>query len=630
MRYIYRNLENNDKENKIVSLYNVILEKCKNKSSKIMILVPNNLTKLKYEKKINIDYCEKLNITSYINFIKGELIKFWPIVLENNNEIKEHYIRPKFINNTLTDYIIGEKVKNKREQEGYFEDIISTNKSITSSISTNISKATSSKLEFENIGEKIYLSKKNKDSINKFSYSEMNEIIMDYTSMLLNKGMLDNSLSIYVYNKYLLKNDLYKEYLRKEIKYLIVESLESVSIAEIEFIKEIQENAIDSYTFFNEKRDFSVFNNIDIKFIERYIENEYEEEKYHQKEEVSIDDICSLPVSVELNESSQLYSEMIEVVLKKIKELMLSGVKAQDIAIISPINNTILDFQMTNKLKINNIDIFNTKKDKKLIDYPYANALIVALSIFNGSQDSIREEDYINFIETILDVNKIQALKIYKNKYEEEKFKEILNYIKDKRNEKLKIGEFLIKFYIDKMLNLKFGKGNIHICKKIIYECESFTENIELLNINEDKEKLFIKAIKTTINDYYQSSELEDLSNIDKVLLTTPYTYISSRVNRPIHIWLDVGSNGWNMKIEKDISNLIVLRKSFEEGRIYTDKMEEDYKKYYLYNTIYNLLINTKKVYAYKSEYTVNGYIQESILYSILLKMLDKGEHSYE
>ena len=48
--------------------------------------------------------------------------------------------------------------------------------------------------------------------------------------------------------------------------------------------------------------------------------------------------------------------------------------------------------------------------------------------------------------------------------------------------------------------------------------------------------------------------------------------------------------------------------------------MEEYYKKYYLYNLIYNLLINAKEVYAYKSEYTVNGYIQESILYSILLK----------
>ena len=84
------------------------------------------------------------------------------------------------------------------------------------------------------------------------------------------------------------------------------------------------------------------------------------------------------------------------------------------------------------------------------------------------------------------------------------------------------------------------------------------------------------------------------------------------------------------MKIEKDISNVIVLRKSYEETRIYTDEMEERFKKYYLYNMIYCLLENAEKVYAYKSDYTVNGYMQESILYSLLLKLLDKGGKSYE
>ena len=33
------------------------------------------------------------------------------------------------------------------------------------------------------------------------------------------------------------------------------------------------------------------------------------------------------------------------------------------------------------------------------------------------------------------------------------------------------------------------------------------------------------------------------------------------------------------MKIEKDISNLIVLRKSFKEKQIYTNEIEEYYKK---------------------------------------------------
>ena len=61
-----------------------------------------------------------------------------------------------------------------------------------------------------------------------------------------------------------------------------------------------------------------------------------------------------------------------------------------------------------------------------------------------------------------------------------------------------------------------------------------------------------------------------------------------------------------------------------------SNNREENYKKYYLYNMIYNLMNSSREVYAFKSEYTVNGYIQESILYSLLLKLLSKGGDSNE
>lgn len=133
--------------------------------------------------------------------------------------------------------------------------------------------------------------------------------------------------------------------------------------------------------------------------------------------------------------------------------------------------------------------------------------------------------------------------------------------------------------------------------------------------------------LKSTIKDYYVAKEIQDLKESNKIIISTPYSYISSSLSRSIQLWVDIGSNAWNMKIEKDISNVIVLRKSYEETRIYTDEMEERFKKYYLYNMIYCLLENAEKVYAYKSDYTINGYMQESILYSLLLKLLDKGEN---
>ncbi|MGO0943830.1 hypothetical protein ACTPD5_22100, partial [Clostridioides difficile] len=41
---------------------------------------------------------------------------------------------PTFISNSLSEYLIVQKVKEKRIQEGYFEDITGTNKSIANSI----------------------------------------------------------------------------------------------------------------------------------------------------------------------------------------------------------------------------------------------------------------------------------------------------------------------------------------------------------------------------------------------------------------------------------------------------------------------------------------------------------------
>lgn len=618
--------------------YREILEKNYNNSRSIILLVPNNNTKIRYERFLNLDYSEELKITTYIGFVKKELLKYWPLIIEKCNEINKKTVSPTFISNSLSEYLIVQKVKEKRIQEGYFEDITGTNKSIANSIMTNINKAAFNLTDFDSIGEKIYSSKKNRDSIYRFSYTQMDEIISYYINSLLSNSILDNALSVYLYNQYLLTDDFYIKNLFKEVRYIIVDSLESSSNVEVDFIAKALDNVLESYIYIDYSKDYSVFNNIDIDYInEKIISkiNSQEKDKI-KKKSIKIEDLYLLNAKVELNQSSQLYNEMLDLISNKIISLIESGVSPRDIAIISPINNTILEYQIRDSLIEKNIDVFNTKKDKKAIDYPYGNALVVATCIFYGYLDFIKEDEYLSFLETLLEINRIKAFKLLNETRNSSiddidgysQYCDILQYIEDKKKSDIKIHEFLIQFYIDKMLGLKEGKKNVGLCKKIITESESFSESINLLGMRE--EKIFIEALKTTINDYYSVVDLEELKSKDKIVITTPYSYISSNIDRSIQIWVDIGSNAWNMKIEKDISNLIVLRKSFEEKKVYTNEMEEYYKKYYLYNTVYNLLLNANKIYAYKSEYTINGYIQESMLYSILLKISHKGDKNYD
>lgn len=631
MKYLFQEVNLNKKKEKIINIYENIIKENNYKSKDILFLVPSAITKLSYMREINLPLSEELKITTYSHFVQGELIKYWPIIEENCEKIKVNKISPSFISQSLSEYIIMEYINKTREEENYFQDIVGTNKSICKNILDNLSKSCFNAIDINNIGEKIYNSKKNRNDLSRYSYTQMQEVIDFYVNTLLSKGIIDNSIAVYLYNNFLLNNEEYRRRLRKEYRYLIVDSLESASVSESNLILEFLNIVEDGYVFYDRSKDYSSFKNVDMAYIEENIINEFFKEDVHDLGIISIKSLYKEKKSIELKDEYHLYDEMIDGVVEKLLQLMREGKNLKDIAIISPINNSILDYKICNKLKSNKIAVTNTKLDNKIVDYPYANVLVVATCIFYNLQYLIKEEEYINFIEILFDINKIRAIKIFNHRHDNEEYKSLIEFIKDKEKENLRISEFLLQFYIEKMLNLKDGKKNVDLCKDMIKQGDIFSEILEELNMDEkEKYEVFVKCLKDNINDYYMSADIEDMKSSNKVIITTPYTYISANINRKIQLWLDVGSNAWNMKIEKDIANPLVLRKSFDEKLIYSDEMEDKNKRYYLYNLIYNLLLNSEEVYAFKSEYSVNGFMQESMLYGLLLKLLDKGEITNE
>lgn len=631
MKYLFQEVNLNKKKEKILNIYENIIKNNNYKSSNILFLVPNAITKLSYIREIRLPFSEQLKITTYSHFVQSEVIKYWPIIAENCKEIKKEKISPSFISQSLSEYIIKSYIKKIREEENYFQDIVATDRSICRNILDNLSKACFNNLDIKTIGEKIYDSKKNRNDLNRYSYTQMQEVIDYYLELMLNNGIIDNSIAVYLYNNYLLNNEDYKRRLKREYNYLIVDSLENASVSESNLIIELLENAKESYIFYDKSKDYSSFKNVDITYVEESIIKKFFPEEISNLNEINLKTLYEEKKKIELNENSHLYDEMIESVGDEILQLIKEGKNLSDMVIISPINNSILDYKISNKLKQNNLQVKNTKIDNKIIDHPYANALVVATCIFLELQHLIKEEEYINFIEILFEVNKIRAIKIFNTRHENEDYKNLVQFIKNKEKEELRISEFLLQFYIEKILNLKDGKKNVEFCKDIIKQSDIFSEILEDLDMNKkEKNEIFIKCLKENINEYYMSADIEDMKNSNKIIITTPYTYINANINRKIQIWLDVGSNVWNMKIEKDISNPLVLRKSFKEKEIYSDEMEDKNKKYYLYNLIYNLLHDSEEIYAFKSEYSVNGFMQESMLYGLLLKLLDKGEKTDE
>ena len=609
-------------KNEILQNYIQIIKDNNFKSNDILIFTDNSVASLNYIRQIDINISEELKIRTYSQFVREEVTTYWPIILSSCKNIIKKDLVPTFISTNLKTYIFEKKIEEMRNKNSYFEDVTGTNRAIASNIMNNLDHAIYNEIDYKNIGEKVYNSKANKDNINNKSYIQMNEIIEEYMDEMISNSIIDNTISVYLYNNYLLKDKIYKDQLAKRYNYLFVDDLQNISTSQVSLIEFFEEKEKQIYLYLDNNKYFSSFIKNDLKYIHNKLL--IQEENYSN---IGIFDLINMPAKIELDQGSQLYGEMIDNIALKIEKLVEQGVSKKDIVIINPINTPVLDYEISNKLSSKNIDILTIKNNSKLIDYQYGNVLYVAVTIYCKKQQYIKEEEYINFIQILFDLNRLEAYRVYKNRDNDENYKSVIKYIDTKRDEKLNMGEFLTKFYIDKVLNLKEGLNNVFICKNIISESESFVDVLEKLNLKDNKEvdEIFIISLKKFIKDYFIARDIEDIKNKDAVLITTPYSYIANNIDRKIQIWVDIGSNTWNMKIEKDLANPLVLKKSFKDGEIYTSEIEETYKKYYMYNTVYNLLKNAENIYAYKSEYSINGYIQEGGLYSTILRLIDRG-----
>lgn len=609
-------------KNEILQNYIQIIKDNNFKSNDILIFTDNSVASLNYIRQIDINISEELKIRTYSQFVREEVTTYWPIILSSCKNIIKKDLVPTFISTNLKTYIFEKKIEEMRNKNSYFEDVTGTNRAIASNIMNNLDHAIYNEIDYKYIGEKIYNSKANKDNINNKSYIQMNEIIEEYMDEMISNSIIDNTISIYLYNNYLLKDKIYKDQLAKRYNYLFVDDLQNISASQVSLVEFFEEKEKQIYLYLDNSKYFSSFIKNDLKYIHNKLL--IQEENYSN---IGIFDLINMPAKIELDQSSQLYGEMIDNIALKIEKLVEQGVSKKDIVIINPINTPVLDYEISNKLSSKNIDILTIKNNSKLIDYQYGNVLYVAVTIYCKKQQYIKEEEYINFIQILFNLNRLEAYRVYKNRDNDENYKSVIKYIDTKRDEKLNIGEFLTKFYIDKVLNLKEGLNNVFICKNIISESEAFVDALEKLHLkdNKDADEIFIISMKKFIKDYFIARDIEEIKNKDAVLITTPYSYIANNIDRKIQIWVDIGSNTWNMKIEKDLANPLVLKKSFKDGEIYTSEIEETYKKYYMYNTVYNLLKNAENIYAYKSEYSINGYIQEGGLYSTILRLIDRG-----
>ena len=145
-----------------------------------------------------------------------------------------------------------------------------------------------------------------------------------------------------------------------------MDDLQNIGASQVSLIDFFDKRDKEIYLYLDGNKYFSSFIKNDLKYV---CDNLLEEDQYYSN--VGIFDLINMPVKIELDQSSQLYSEMIVRIIDKVKELVGKGVSMGDICIITPVNTPVLDYDISTELEKSKIEVLSTKKDSKIIYYPY-------------------------------------------------------------------------------------------------------------------------------------------------------------------------------------------------------------------------------------------------------------------
>lgn len=652
-----------------ISKYRNMIENENIKSTNILCLFMNKYQNITWTKDMSFNNVSEIRKSSYYGFIRKELSLYWPYVVEKCDEIKINLLKPEFASFDATNYAMKALVEHFRTSKGYFSDITSTSSKIASDLISNINNAALSLVPFNEIGTRLYNSLEVKDFLVKETYNQLDEVTQYYISKLLGNSVVDYGLCFYLYNNYLLRDARYCSI--NNIKYLIVDDIDEASPAELELIFKVINNVDKAYLFYNPKGGFCSYYGADANYLNEKLNIEYYEltlddhfccnDDFINFSHV-IDNRAHSPYKEEkisgdleayIDMTSQLRSEMVQKTLLKVEELLMQGFKPRDIAVICPFNDFIIAYELHKKAKILGISIMETSKKYRFIDNEYLQPLIV-LAVLCNDYKSIRltGEDYKNFFSFMLQLDPIRSsllsslvvdseLSELNNEVKNrvgvtyvEKYIKLKNWIEKYKiqfpEHKVPLAEFFRKAFLEVLIMLPKVKEHIEDYINLYESCENFVNTLNKLEFKgRSSGERFIEFILREGSEFYSLNEIQEMLLQDNsVVLTSPYTYLTSNLNSKVQIWTDISSNMWCSRNIKELSNSYVLRSNWDINDIYTYEKENNNIYGILTSVVHGLLRKCRsELYIYGSEYSLNGYQQESNFSDILVEILsEEGE----
>lgn len=396
----------------------------------------------------------------------------------------------------------------------------------------------------------------------------------------------------------------------KDIEYLVVDDADEITPLVFDFIKILKPQLKGVCVGYDRLGSTRLgFLNTDVYTVKQ-LENLFESE-----EVITCDNIGYKPIKAELKSYTRRL-EMIDSSLTKIVNLIESGVKPSEIAIVTPIVDNSLKFAISEKLGAKNIKYQFFSGSEKLVSTPIVNNTItLLLAALSEKIDSISLRDVLCGLMKIPAKYCLPVINAYKNTDNfvyvdlgEEHYNASLKVFVETM-EKIKSTEMSLS---DKILCIY--KNLVNLDKDEMHQIEAFNFFVKQID---DFESVFVdykynpsmqKAILTQLQNSIISENpafAPDIEN-DSVVIATAQKTVDFSINRPYQIWLDITSSQWRKDDFGTLYNAWVFQRSWSKDEFtYEDNLK--LCEYKLKKQLRKLSVLTQNIFAYSSFFDMEG-----------------------
>jgi len=642
----------------LLERYMYMVEELKIPSEKILILLLNRSQSLEWRTKTLLKSSGAILRTSYYGFIQSEIRTYYPILLKNCDLIKDKRIKPTFLTFESAQFLVSKVIESHREKRGVFAGVTSYTDRISIDLTSNLVKAATSSIEYNEIGRRLYNSLEVKDEIKDKIFKDADNITDAYRNKCLELGVLDFGMAVDLYHNYLVKDDNYRKQLFNRVQHIIVDNLEECVPTEVDFIEFLLPNVKSCLFGYNFEGGYGeVFGSnhgyVKQRLIDRCeiieMNKSHTCDKYlYEFSDMLFDNIMlgqhkriAKDISIERNPPCELRSEMLDAVGERVVKLVEEeGFKPSDITIISTYADPVTEFVIGRILQKNGILLQNFIRKSRVIDNPFSQALITLGELCHPKFCLIPNRDNVRaLLRMILKIDPVRssilAEEICRQKpfasfpdiefpglverigyYNVEKYEYIRNWIAEYRemDNSLPINAFLQKVFLEILVSSDISQSDILQAKNLIDSSQTFVEIVSKFpNINADKG--FLDMVRSGIKASESIFELEEKFDINAVSLTTAVAFLSCSIDTKVIILTGLSSKNWTPRSIKELTNVHVLTKTWDTNLIYTEQMEEENQKGYLAMLLRALLKRSgKKLVTFESNLSSNGYENDGIL----------------